>query len=337
MVAGPITIPPFRWRPLLLAALLLSGVATPLRAQAPDLQFRHLSIRDGLSQSIVDAMVQDRRGFVWFVTEDGLNRYDGYRFSVYKHDARDPASLVHNEIKCIHEDRAGILWIGSFSRGLERFDPSTGRFSHFQHDMDAPASLASDIVWSVIEDRQGRLWVGTAEGLDRLDPAAVAFAHLRTAEPGAGPDDVRALLEDRDGALWAGTAGNGLLRLDPATGAVLRFTHDPADPTSLSHDDVRALLQDADGALWVGTRGGGLCRLDPATGSFRRFRHDPRDPRSLGGDLVLALARDARGDLWVGTDGGGSTAWPAAPRSSTATGTIRTAPPAWRAIAFIRY
>ena len=289
------------------ATLLLlpgaTGAAPPV--EAPALHFKHLSIEDGLSQSIVDAMVQDRKGFLWFVTEDGLNRFDGYRFVVYKHDAKDPSSLSHNEIKCILEDRDGYLWIGTFSRGLERFDPAMGRFDHFQHDPADPGSLAGDIVWSLLEDRQGALWVGTASGLDRYDRAAGAFVHVPLGAGGGAAADIRALAEGKDGALWAGTAGGGLLRLAPDGSDAVWFTRDPGDPASLGHDDVRALLADADGALWVGTRGGGLDRLDPATGEFRHFRHDPGDPRSLGADIVLALAVDREGTLWVGTDGGG--------------------------------
>jgi len=283
--------------------------AAPLLAAAPSLSFEHLSIQQGLSQSIVDDMLQDRQGFLWFVTEDGLNRYDGYTFKVFKHDARDSSSLVHNEIKCIEEDHHGLLWIGTFHRGLERLDPATGRFTHFQNDPADARSLANDIVWSVLEDRAGRLWVGTGGGgLDRLDRATGVFAHFPpdSADPGRlAHGDVRALHEDAAGAIWVGTAGGGLARLDPATGLFRRYRHDPTNPRSLSHDDVRCLAEDRDGTLWVGTRGGGLDRFDPRTGVFQHFRHDPTDHRSLGDDAVLALLIDAAGTLWVGTDGGG--------------------------------
>lgn len=278
-------------------------------AQPTDLHFRHLSIEQGLSQSIVTAMLQDRQGFMWFVTEDGLNRFDGYSFKIFKHDARDPSSLIHNEIKCIHEDREGMLWVGSFHRGLERFDPSTGRFTHFQHDPGDSNSLGNDIVWAVLEDRQGRLWVGTGGGgLDLLDRGRGVFSHHRHDPLDAGSlghDDVRVLCQDREGAIWVGTAGGGLSRLDPATGRCSHFRHDPADPRSLSHDDVRSLVEDRDGALWVGTRGGGLCRLARGAEGFDRFRHSPDDEQSLANDVVLALQIDAAGVLWVGTDGGG--------------------------------
>ncbi len=132
--------------------------------------FRTLSIEHGLSQSIVIAMTQDSRGFMWFVTEDGLNRYDGYTFKIFKPDPKDPNSLAHNEIKSISESSDGTLWIGSFYKGLEHFDPATEKFAHYQHDPADPASLGNNIVWAVLEDRKGRVWVGTGGGgLDLLD------------------------------------------------------------------------------------------------------------------------------------------------------------------------
>ena len=281
---------------------LLAGAALwPAPAAAvppPRLEFRHLSIAQGLSQSIVDDILQDREGFLWFVTEDGLNRFDGYTFKVFKHDAQDPFSLVHNEVKCVFEDSEGVLWIGSFHRGLDRFDPATGRFTHHQHDPADSASLSGDIVWDVCEDRAGRLWVATGAGLDLFDRATGACSRWLRA-------DVRVLHVDRMGALWAGTAGGGLHRLDPDSGVFTCFRHDPADPRSLGGDDVRCLAEDGDGALWVGTRDGGLSRLAPDSGVCKRFRPDPRDPGSLSHDSVLALTVDTTGQLWVGTDGGG--------------------------------
>ena len=118
---------------LLLATANVQFPNTSL-AQQNELLFKHLSIEQGLSQSIVEDIWQDRKGFLWFVTEDGLNKFDGYSFEILKHVAGNPYSLIHNEIKCIVEDREGILWIGTFDRGLERFEPATKRFQHFQKE-----------------------------------------------------------------------------------------------------------------------------------------------------------------------------------------------------------
>jgi ligand-binding sensor domain-containing protein/serine phosphatase RsbU (regulator of sigma subunit) len=271
--------------------------------------FKTLSIEHGLSQSIVNAVIQDSRGFMWFVTEDGLNRYDGYTFKVFKPDPKNSFSLAHNEIKSICEGSDGTLWIGSFYKGLEHFDPATERFTHFQHNAADPASLSHNIVWAVLEDHAGRLWVGTGGGgLNLLDREKGTFTHYRhnPSDPNSlSDDDIRVLYEDLSGVLWIGTQGGGLNRLDPTKGSITHFSSIPSDPHSLSNNDVRAIVQTPDGAIWAGTNGGGLNRLDPATGKFRRFQYAAGTSTSLANNLVLALLIDPSGALWVGTDGGG--------------------------------
>ncbi len=292
---------------LLLAAWSVQPSRTAI-AQEEELLFKHLSIEQGLSQSIVEAVWQDRKGFLWFVTEDGLNKFDGYSFEILKHIAGDPDALIHNEIKCIVEDRQGFLWIGTFDRGLERFDPAIKRFTHFQNDPADTGSLSHNIVRSVLEDRRGRLWVGTGGGgLNLLNHETGTFTRYRHDPENAATishDDVKVLLEDDSGYIWAGTGG-GLNRLDPATGTFERFSHNPDDPSSISHDDVTALAQDHAGVVWVGTSGGGLNRLDVSSRAFRHYRQDSGNPRSLSHDSVSELLVDDTGDLWVGTDGGG--------------------------------
>ena len=294
---------------LIIFLTVFTWLAVSAQSVQNGVTFRTLSIEHGLSQSIVNAMTQDRRGFMWFVTEDGLNRYDGYTFKIFKPDPKDPHSLAHNEIKSICESSDGTLWIGSFYKGLEHFDPATEKFAHYQHDPLDPSSLGNNIVWAVLEDGKGRVWVGTGGGgLDLLDRKTGRFSHFRhdPSDPSSiSGEDVRALFEDRTGSIWVGTSGGGLNRLDPASGKFTRFTHSGSDPGSLSHDDVRAIAGDPSVVLWIGTNGGGLNRLDPATGRFRRFLHSENDPLSLSDDHVLALIADQEGTIWTGTDGGG--------------------------------
>ncbi len=298
--------PPRTWP---ISALVLC-LATPAAAAAgPRIDFDRLSIDEGLSQSIVEQIVQDRQGFMWFVTEDGLNRFDGYTFTVYRNVAGDPSSLSHNELKSIFEDRLGMLWVGAFEGGLNRFDPITEKVTRYRHDRSDPGSLAADTVRCIAEDRSGRLWIGTqGGGLDLLDRATGTFRHHRASPdtPGAlSHDDVRAIYEDRAGVVWVGTNGGGLNRLDPATGTFSRYRHRPDDRSSLSSDAVFAIFEDKGGTLWVGTYGGGLEALDRATGVFTHHRAGPSVPGSLSSDLVKAVCEDPGGTLWVGTDGGG--------------------------------
>ena len=172
-------------------ALLIGLIASPVSAipgaapsqgqHAPGslVRFTHLSLDDGLSQNAGLAFLQDRRGYLWIGTQDGLNRYDGYTFTIYKNDPGNPDSLSFNSINALAEDRDGLLWVGTWGGGLNRFDPRTQRFTRFQHDPSKPISLSNDNVTSVAQDATGAIWIGTLGGLDRFDPQTNGFTHFR--------------------------------------------------------------------------------------------------------------------------------------------------------------
>jgi ligand-binding sensor domain-containing protein/signal transduction histidine kinase len=251
------------------------------------------------------ATLQDRRGYVWVGTEDGLGRYDGYGFETFRHDPADPRSLSDNYIIALHESRDGTLWVGTSDGGLNRFD-GTG-FESFRHSPDEPTSLPHDRVTSIAEDASGALWVGTrGGGLARLDAETQTFARFRhdsTDVRSLPSDQVWALLTDSRGRLWVGTRGGGLARLDGD--GFVRYRHDPTDDASLPGNDVLDLYEGDDGSIWIATFGHGLARLDPDTGTARTYRHDPDDPDSLPSEGVVAVHQDRAGDVWAGTWGGG--------------------------------
>ncbi len=280
----------------------------------PDLlppRFERFSVADGLSSGHVRAILQDRQGFLWVATYDGLNRYDGATFTAFHPDPDDPRSLGDNVTHVLFEDRAGQIWIGTES-GTDRFDPATETFTHYHHNPTDPASLGRGAVRAIAEDAAGTLWVGTwGGGLNRLDPATGTFARFEhdDADPASlVNDNVFALYADPGGALWVGTAG-GLDRLRPparsgpapATGAFAHVPYRPSGGTP-SRSVAFALYRDRGGVLWVGTYEEGLFRLDPATGTTR---HYPAGPDGLGHPWVLTIFEDDAGTLWAGTDGGG--------------------------------
>ncbi|MEM7582734.1 MAG: response regulator [Acidobacteriota bacterium] len=283
-------------------------VIEPSVSQGKNIKFQRLSLDDGLSQAFVTCSLQDRQGFMWFGTQEGLNRYDGYRFTVFNHDPNDPASLSHDSVKSIVEDHLGTLWIATDGGGLNRFNPGDNTFTRYRHAIDDPTSLSSDRLRGIVRGSTGELWLGTdGGGLDRFDPHSgrvTRFQHDPEDPTSLSNNRVRGMFRDRGGQLWLGTDGGGLSMLDPATGGFTHFRHDPQDPTSLSHDRVRVPFEDRDGVLWVGTYEGGLNRLDRATGRFTRFRHDPENPNSLASDQVWTIYQDQDGTLWIGTDGG---------------------------------
>lgn len=288
-----------------LALALLAAV--PTRAATTPIRFDHLSQEQGLSQNAVLCIFQDSRGFMWFGTEDGLNRYDGYTFTVYRHDPSDPHSLPSDYVWAIDEDAAGDLWIATQGGGIARWERKRDRFVRLRQNPREPAGLSSDAVRALLVDHGGAVWIGTRDaGLDRLDPRTGVFTHYRRdpADPSSLADDsVYALHEDRSGALWVGTNG-GLNRFRPGKGGFDRFRHDPGNPGSLSDDQIRSVFEDAEGTLWVGTDRGGLNRLARGSGRFEHFRQGPRGSGRLSHDYVRSVLEDEEGRLWVGTDGG---------------------------------
>ncbi len=292
------------WRslPLLLAAAL-GAAEVGLAAERP-IRFRVLSVEQGLSQSSVLCILQDRDGFIWLGTEDGLNRYDGYSFVHYGGDPATESALGNDHVLGMVEDARGDLWIATSGGGLSRWDRATDSFTTHVHDSEREASLASNLLRTIAIDGEGMLWLGTRDaGLDRFDPVSGEARHFRhdPADPGSLADDhVYAVWVERSGAVWVGTDG-GLERLDPTTGKFTHFVNAEGDPGSLSDDRVRSLFRDRLGRLWVGTYGGGLNRLDEDSRRFVHYRHDPADDSSLSHDRVRTVFEDRAGRLWAGT------------------------------------
>jgi ligand-binding sensor domain-containing protein/signal transduction histidine kinase len=267
-------------------------------ASAPRETFHHLTPENGLSHPSVYGIAQDRAGFLWFTTQDGVSRYDGYRFKVFQHDPNNPASLAENDSSPMVVDDDGSIWIGTWGGGLDRFDPATETFQHFRKHANDPRSLKDDRIQVLLRDHRGAIWVGTfSGGLSRLDRASGTFAtFVRTADEHSLSDNrIWSIAEDASGAIWVGTE-NGLNRLDPRTNVVERI---PLTGSTAGQAIIRVLTFDR-GALWIGTQAG-LDRLDVATRTLRHFQHDPNDERSISSDSISVVLRDQRGTLWMAT------------------------------------
>ncbi len=274
----------------------LGGLAT-----APPVKFVHLSTAEGLSQSTVLCAAQDRLGFLWFGTQDGLNRYDGYGFTVFRHDDADPGSLRDNYILSLYVDREGVLWVGTNKGGLNRYDPATETFTAFVNDPNDPESLSLNAVTAMAEDAAGNFWVATdGQGVNRFDRRTGKFTRFRL-DP-AIPENRRlnivlAVLPDPAGMLWLGTA-LGLCEMNLRTYEIRRYPHDPAAPQGLSQDRVVSISRDRAGALWLGTVAG-LDKIDPGSGRVTQIRHDPANPHSLAGGRGYRIRHDRNGVLWI--------------------------------------
>lgn len=312
----------YRWvKALHFVVLLTLLVAVPCanaqeggQAEFPDnnAQFDHLSVQEGLSQVTVEAILQDSKGFIWIGTADGLNKYDGYKFTVYKHDVEKPFSIGANSIQVLYEDSDGMIWVGTDGGGLNKFDPTTQRFTQYVNDPEDPNSLGSDSVFEIYEDRSGTLWVGTFWGgglhkFERETEKFTLYAFNWDDPNGLWGEGIFVIHEDEDGMLWIGTEGAGLQKFDRETGIFTHYINFPDDSHSLDSNTITAIDEDHTGALWVGTYGEGLNKLDRRTEEVTFYAPDleRNDPGSLWSSIVWSIFVDEEGEVWVGTEVGG--------------------------------
>jgi ligand-binding sensor domain-containing protein/signal transduction histidine kinase len=265
---------------------------------ARDLKFTHLTSNDGLSQGYVAAILQDRQGFMWFATRDGLNRYDGNSFAVYKNNPNDPDSLSSNFLQDLVEDDQGYLWIAT-NNGLNKFDPVTDRFTTYLYDAKNPAGIGSAYVTSIARDDRGYLWLGTVDsGLDRFYPMTGTFTHYRNDSDGQFVGRITKVIADRRGEIWF-VGERGLFHLNQEAGQI---TRPPATRRGLTAESV---YEDGAGNLWLLADSPivGLIKYDPQTEHVMQYPFPAGIgvPASTvnGGSTNGNLVPDGHDGLWV--------------------------------------
>lgn len=279
-----------------------------LYPQSQDIKFEHISVEDGLSNNVIFCIMQDSKGFMWFGSRDGLNKFDGYKFTVYRHDPADSSSLSSNRIRDIHEDHSGNLWIATAGGGINRFDRENERFTRYTHNRKNPTSIRSngtDRITSFIYEGREIFWIGTAVGLSKFDPESEQFTHFPFTDKGYPNSYIDAMVVDSVGNVWIGSTGDGLHRFDYKSERFTNFRHDPDIPHSLSDNRIASLFWDRSGILWIGTQNGGLNKFDPENNKFKRYQNNPNDMQTLSSDWVVSIFEDQSGILWIGTTSGG--------------------------------
>lgn len=306
-----------------------------------ELNFKRLTINEGLSQNTAFCILQDKTGFIWVGTEDGLNKYDGYDFTIYKHDNNNRSSLSNSQVNALCEDPQENLWVGT-SKGLNLFDRDSESFS----------VKSNDFVTILLYDSRGNLWIGTFEGLKRYDYATKRLiTYMLTGNSTNGGNKIQTIFEDQHkmlwisigndlryfdparkkflplpegiqsntalrksnvrvikqdgyGNYWFGTESSGLYKFNPLNNTVTNYLHKTDNENSLPVNVVRSLFSYAKDQLWIGTRDG-LSVLNPQTGNFTNYRYNPYDPKTLSHNSIRDIVKDRAGNMWIGTYAGG--------------------------------
>ena len=324
---------------ILIAVAAIAADAPPV-SSAP--YFRTLGVADGLPSSTVWKVAQDRDGYIWIGTADGLARYDGVGFKIYRHSADNPESLAGDDVTALFVDHRNRVWCGGEDAGLNLLG-SDGAFRHFRHAANDVASLGADDVWAIGEDNRGAIWVGTyAGGLDRYDESTKGFVHFRHEAANADSivsDNVLALRGDRSGNLWigsdagvdlrsadghfrhvdfSGVSGSGGINaavfLETAEGmlvgtrrGLVRIGADlhaqTVEAERLRDRVIYGVAEDNDGALWIATRDGLVHR--GTDGRLDFHAENAAVPGSLPGRKLFDALRDREGGMWFATTDGG--------------------------------
>ncbi len=281
---------------LLTILLVWINVCTHLLGQS--LTFDHLTIDEGLSNNTIYAILEDRDGFLWFGSRDGLNRYDGYEFEIYKADPQDSTGLQHNTIQCLLEDKAGNIWIGLRKGGFSILERKTQKFR--TNPLSKPLNWSEVTVQTIFQDQQGDIWIGTlGHGLIRTNPALDQVDHFHTRATRENSrlrnDLVFSIAEDVDQNIWIATEGPMLHYYSKRQQQIRVIEDNPEEGLNLGSYSKALLAQKE--TLWVGTEGNHLYLYDLKRKTFQQKR--------VGNGLVKDITLDSKGRIWVSTDGSG--------------------------------
>jgi signal transduction histidine kinase/ligand-binding sensor domain-containing protein len=284
----------------LIIFLLLQAISLLSFSQNSNIKFTRLTTSDGLSQNSVFATVKDYRGFMWFATDEGLNKYDGYKFTVYKHDAQNKESISNSSLYSVFEDAAHNLWVLT-AEGLDRFDRITEKFIHYNTaEKGVPFR-------SIFQDSLKRIWLGSAEGFYLFDPEKKTFRSFKNSVTNInslGDNYVYKITCDNFGDLWIGTR-KGLDRFNPTSGKFKHYNNLSGNSKTIGAGYVKTVFKDSKGNIWVGTQGSGISLFNRNDDSFISFKHDPLNLNSISHNDILSFTEDNKGNLWIGTENGG--------------------------------
>lgn len=254
-------------------------------------QYKFFDVNDGLSSSNITSITQDREGFLWIATEDGLNRFDGNNFKVYRNIPNDSLSLINNHVTKIQEDRQGRFWIATL-KGLCLYDRVMDRFTQFSVP-DNNEKKENTQFYNLIEDHNGYIWVCVSgNGVVRIDADKNEFLSFNTSNSGICSDHINVIHEDRFGNIWLGSGQEGVSVYNPANGHFRTYRYNPGDKTGLSSNEISSICEDAEGNIWIGTWVEGINIYSFTKQSFELFEYAT--------STISSLNKDSKDNIWIG-------------------------------------
>jgi signal transduction histidine kinase/ligand-binding sensor domain-containing protein/DNA-binding response OmpR family regulator len=284
------------FRKLFTFLLSFIGVIFFATAQKPDINFTSLSTKDGLSSNTVNAILKDRQGLIWFGTEDGLDKFDGTNFTIYRHKQGDSTTLQANEILSVYEDKAGNLWVGTSGGSLSLYDRKKDAFINFPSN-GKQNTITNNVINGICSDYQGKLWIANYTGVNIIDLATKRVTNFPINVGNSHSTACMCVFEDIQHQIWIGTT-EGLFRYNPKDKSLMHFIHSSQDPSSLADNYIHSLAQDKEGNLWIGTEEG-LSMLKPGMKTFINYNQNNK----LSSNLIYSVTVDDD-KLWLGTEEG---------------------------------
>ena len=325
---------------VLVVACILSciNIGTSYANIVENYNFKNITIEDGLSQSTVETIYQDSKGYIWIGTNDGLDRYNGYEFKYYKHDKDDKNSIPNNYSVDIIEDKNGHIWVSTIN-GLSRIDPDTDEIKNYSSDKNN-GNLSDNNLWQILYTTEGKFLVSSINGLNLYDEENDTFnrvlskenelpsqfiysvkedsnGHIwvgtdkslveldknlnlvKSYEDTVGESEVYNVYDDLKGNVWVCTLDNGLFRINLSDKSVKNYRNTSSE-FSIMSNNVKDVINDSNGQLWVATDKG-ICAFDYKTDKFRKYNKKAYESNTLVDNMVFCLFKDRSGVIWLGT------------------------------------
>ena len=276
----------------------------------PFQQFERITKEDGLSGNSVYEVIQDKKGFLWFLAGNGLNRYDGYNFKIYSYDPADSNSFGGGLFYSLVQDKNGLFWFNNETDGISSFDPSTEKFLHYRHNTKDKNSLVDDQTTGLVADKAGNIWIATQSGLDKLDPRTNTFTHIKhqpNEKTSLSNNYISAITIDEDDNLWLVTAEPGLDYFNTQTQQLIEHFNFGSSSNPIEDWNIHPYRANPgrNGNVWIGSRNDGLYCYNTRSKKITHYQHENNNPWSLSDNGVYKIYEDKNGNLWLATDAAG--------------------------------